>query len=63
MIRFGTLGTANITPRALIYPCMDEPRARVYAVAARDSKRATEFAHHHHILLAQKAEIFPGVLL
>jgi predicted dehydrogenase len=49
MIRFGTLGTANITPRALINPCIDEPRARVYAIAARDFDRASAFAHHHHI--------------
>lgn len=49
MIHFGTLGTANITPRALIYPCMDEPRARVYAVAARDRGRAEAFAYHHRI--------------
>ena len=29
MLRFGTLGAARITPRALIYPCVDEPRAYV----------------------------------
>src|SRR5262245_13043130 len=34
MIRFGTLGAAAITPRALIYPCVDEWRASVYAIAA-----------------------------
>lgn len=49
MIKFGTLGTANITPRALINPCIDEPRASVYAIAARDVDRAHAFAHHHHI--------------
>ncbi|MEM9621921.1 MAG: Gfo/Idh/MocA family oxidoreductase [Pseudomonadota bacterium] len=49
MFRFGVLGAANITPRALVYPCIDEPRAQIYAVAARDRQRATAFAHHHHI--------------
>ncbi|MEM7079637.1 MAG: Gfo/Idh/MocA family oxidoreductase [Pseudomonadota bacterium] len=49
MINFGTLGTARITPRALLYPCMDEPGARVYAVAARDQERAEAFARHHQI--------------
>lgn len=44
MIRFGTLGAARITPRALIYPCIDEPRATVMAVAARDRERAMHFA-------------------
>ena len=49
MIRFGTLGAAAITPRALINPCMDEPRAIVYAIAARDRRRAEEFARYAHI--------------
>lgn len=48
-IRFGTLGAARITPRALIYPCMDEPRANVVAMAARDRGRAEAFAAQHHI--------------
>lgn len=49
MIRFGTLGAARITPGALIYPCMNEPRALVTAMAARDRKRAESFAEAHHI--------------
>lgn len=49
MIRFGTLGTANITPRALIYPCVDEPRAYVRTIAARDRDRAERFARCHGI--------------
>ena len=49
MFRFGTLGAANITPRALIYPVMDEPGVSVYAIAARARDRAEAFAHHHHI--------------
>ena len=44
MILFGTLGAAGITPRALIYPCLDEWRASVYAIAARDRARAAAFA-------------------
>lgn len=49
MIQFGILGTAQITPAALIYPCMNEPRARINVVAARDQARAALFAHAHHI--------------
>ena len=49
MLRIGTLGAANITPRALIYPCVDEPQAFVYAIAARDRQRAAAFANAHHI--------------
>jgi predicted dehydrogenase len=53
MIRFGTLGAAAITPRALIAPCMDEPRAIVYAIAARDRDRAEGYARYagiRHVL-------------
>ena len=49
MLRIGTLGAANITPRALIYPAADEPSVRVYAIAARDRERAAAFAAAHHI--------------
>jgi predicted dehydrogenase len=49
MIRFGTLGTAQITPSALIYPCMNEPSAVVAVIAARDRARAEIFASAHHI--------------
>lgn len=49
MIHFGTLGVARITPRALLYPCMDEPGANVIAVAARDRERARRFAEFAHI--------------
>ena len=53
MIRFGILGAAAIAPRALIHPCIDEPRAAVYAIAARDRARAeayAQFAHIPHVL-------------
>ena len=49
MIRFGTLGTANITPRALINPCMDEPKAMVRVIGARSVDNARGFAKYHHI--------------
>lgn len=49
MIRFGALGAAHITPRALVYPCLDEPQASIYAIAARDRARAEAFAYHHRI--------------
>ncbi len=49
MIKFGTVSTANITPRALVYPCMDEPNAIVGCVASRDKERAQGFAQWHGI--------------
>jgi predicted dehydrogenase len=49
MIRFGTLGVARITTRALINPCIDEPRATVVAIAARDRQRADRYAEFAHI--------------
>ena len=49
MLRFGTLGAAAITPRALIYPCMDEPGAYVSVIAARDRARAEAFASSHRV--------------
>ena len=49
MIRFGVLGAAQITPAALIYPCMNEPLARISVMAARDRARAETFAAAHHI--------------
>ena len=44
MIRFGVLGAARITPRALIFPCVDEPGAYIRAIAARDRGRAEKVA-------------------
>lgn len=49
MLNFGTLGAADITPQALVYPCINEPRATIRAIAARDQARAKGFALHHHI--------------
>jgi len=44
MLKFGVLGAADITPRALIFPCVDEPRAYIRAIAARDRARAEAMA-------------------
>ncbi len=49
MISFGTLGVARITTRALVYPTMDENRARIVAIAARDKSRAERFAEFANI--------------
>ena len=49
MLRFGTLGAAAITPRALVYPCVDEPGAFISVVAARNRERAEAFAAAHNI--------------
>ncbi len=48
-LRFGTLGAALITPNALIKPVHEVPEAALVAVAARDRKRAEEFAATHGI--------------
>ncbi len=53
MLQFGVLGAAAITPRALIYPCVDEPGAFIRAIAARDRGRAqrqAEFARIPDVL-------------
>ena len=49
MLRFGTLGAAAITPRALVYPCLDEPGAYISVIAARSRARAEAFAGCHNI--------------
>jgi predicted dehydrogenase len=48
-VRFGVLGAARIAPRALLHPVVDEPRAAVWAIAARDRARAEAFAAHERI--------------
>ncbi len=48
-IRFGILGAARIAPDALIKAAHHVPEAQVVAVAARDPKRAREFAATHKI--------------
>jgi predicted dehydrogenase len=48
-IRFGILGAARIAPDALIKAALNVPEAEVVAIAARDQKRAREFADAHKI--------------
>lgn len=60
MIQFGTLGAADITPQALIYPCINEPKANVAVVAARDQQLAKDFARFHHIV--HVADDYAGVI-
>src|SRR5580658_7201661 len=48
-IRFGILGAARIAPDALIKAAHNVPEAQVVAIAARDPKRAREFATAHGI--------------
>ncbi|TFK26201.1 NAD(P)-binding protein [Coprinopsis marcescibilis] len=48
-IRFGILGAAAIAPKALLIPALNHPEVEVYAVAARDEKRAKEFARKWNI--------------
>jgi hypothetical protein len=48
-IKFGILGAANISPRALILPASNHPETVVYAVAARDNKKAAAFGKKHSI--------------
>ncbi|PFH51856.1 hypothetical protein AMATHDRAFT_58388 [Amanita thiersii Skay4041] len=51
-IKFGILGAANIAPIALVSPSSNHLEVVVYAVAAREKKRAEEFAKKHGILKA-----------
>jgi predicted dehydrogenase len=48
-LRFGILGAARIAPDALIKAAQNVPDADVIAVAARDPKRAREFADAYRI--------------
>ncbi|KAF7370355.1 NAD(P)-binding protein [Mycena sanguinolenta] len=46
-LNFGCLGAAKITPGALIKPSYSHAEVNLYAVAARDAKRAEAFAKEH----------------
>ncbi|KAJ7163609.1 NAD(P)-binding protein [Mycena crocata] len=50
VLNFGCLGAAKITPAALINPSHTHPEVVLYAVAARNAKRAEEFAQTHGFL-------------
>src|SRR6266542_4823668 len=47
-IRLGVLGAARIAERAIVTPAKDTG-ARLVAIAARDRKRAEEYAEEHGI--------------
>jgi predicted dehydrogenase len=49
LVRFGILGTARVTPAALIKPADNNAEVVVSAVAARDGARAQAFAAKHRI--------------
>ncbi|KAJ6543989.1 hypothetical protein B0H19DRAFT_1221810 [Mycena capillaripes] len=46
-LNFGCLGAAKITPGALVNPSRSHPEVVLYAVAARDTKRAEAYAKEH----------------
>ncbi|KAJ7632983.1 NAD(P)-binding protein [Roridomyces roridus] len=46
-VNFGCLGAAQITPGCIVNPSRTHPSVVLYAVAARDAKRAQEFAKEH----------------
>src|SRR6266545_7348099 len=48
-IRIGVLGAAAIVPMALTDPARSVPEVQVVAIAARDPKRAEDFARKHDI--------------
>ena len=49
VLRFGVLGAARITPKALIDASADVHSMQITRVAARDEQRATAFAEKHKI--------------
>jgi predicted dehydrogenase len=48
-LRFGVLGAARIAPAALVRPARAVPGAVVAAIAARDPRRAADFARKHGV--------------
>ena len=48
-IKFGILGAARIAPAVLISPARNHPEVEVYAVAARDEKKAVAFGKKYGI--------------
>ena len=49
MLRIGIVSAAKIAPAAMVEPARARPDVTVTAIAARDTKRAEEFAHAHGI--------------
>ena len=48
-LKLGILGAANICDMALLKPASKLPNVLIYGVAARDRRRAEQFAQKHHI--------------
>ncbi|KAI5121619.1 hypothetical protein M0805_001149 [Coniferiporia weirii] len=48
-LRCGILGAARIAPDAIMKPAKSHPEFIIYAVAARDKKKAEAFASKHDI--------------
>jgi predicted dehydrogenase len=48
-VKIGILGAARVAVYAMIVPAKAEPRARLVAVAARDSQRGAAYAKQHDI--------------
>lgn len=48
-LKLGILGAANICDMALLKPASKLPNVLIYGVAARDRRRAEQFARKHHI--------------
>jgi hypothetical protein len=49
LIRFGILGAALVVPAVLISPVKSHPEVVVYAVAARNERKAVAFGKKHEI--------------
>jgi hypothetical protein len=49
LLKFGILGAAQIAPLALISSSKSHPEVQIYAVAARDEKRALEYGKKYGI--------------
>jgi predicted dehydrogenase len=49
LLRFGTLGAARITQKALVKPIQEVSEAALVAIAARDRQQAEKFATEHGI--------------
>lgn len=54
-MKIGCLGAARITPPAIVHPSKVRPGATLQSVAARDFKRAEEFAATHGFARADKS--------
>ena len=48
-LKMGILGAANICDMALLKPASKLPDILIYGIAARDRRRAEQFARKHHI--------------